>query len=578
MSNIFILERYITSLRNDQIQSENEILKVVKDDIGKKFKNIQSLITQIHYVKFDGKTVAESLLLPSDDLSAQKNINHFLQDATRKELDILDFLILQKNGEKVYHSSFYDRSLALNYNLFASPIIQNLEDQQPGPEFAVENTSSYILSNEQNSVLNMKGNIYDLQDMMNKRIVGHYLISISKEVLLGPLKNYIGKFKGDIVVADEKKNLLLTSSPIDSYRYMDKLFSVANGSTIRLDDEVIVLRTHLEPLGWEFFNVIPVKNIAYEVEELRKRMLLIILGVTLFSLLVMVFVSQIFTKRMYRLMQLMRNVWRDIPSNENEYIDPNHDEIGQVTRAFSQMNVRLRDYIDRVYVAEIQRRDAEIQLLQHKINPHFLFNTLEAIRMKAIQGGQEEVSEMIAVLGHLYRWNVKGNGMFVRIEEELDYIQSYLYLMKLRYKDRIQIEYNIPDEILNYGIPKITIQPIVENAVKYGIDYQSKSPNQININGRLDGHRLILSIQDNGNGIQSDRLYLIRQALCHEPIQDGNTGMGIANVHQRLRRLFGAEFGITIDSFPGKGTLVTLLLPARTVKEMNQNVQGADRG
>jgi two-component system sensor histidine kinase YesM len=291
----------------------------------------------------------------------------------------------------------------------------------------------------------------------------------------------------------------------------------------------------------------------------------------------MVFASQVFTKRMHRLMHSMRNVWRDIPIVEIEYIDPNHDEIGQVTRAFAQMNVRLKDYIDRVYVAEIQRRDAEIQLLQHKINPHFLFNTLEAIRMKAIQGGQEEVSEMIAVLGYIYRWNVKGSGMFVRLEEELDYIRSYLYLMKLRYKDRIQIEYNIPDEILNYGIPKITLQPIVENAVKYGIDFESKGSNQITINGQLEGHLLILSIQDNGNGIELDRLYLLQQALNHEQIPNGNIGLGIANVHQRLRRLFGAEFGVAIDSFPGKGTLVTLVLPARTVKEMNLDVQGTDR-
>jgi hypothetical protein len=274
LSNIFILERYITSLRNDQIQSENEILNVVKDNLGEEFKNIQSLITRIHYVNFNGRTVAESLLLAPGDFSAGNYINQFLQDATRRELHILDFIILQKNNEKVYHSSFYDRSLALNYNLFTSPMIKDLENLQPGPEFSVESTASYILSNEQNSVLNMRGNIYALQDMVNKRIVGHYLINISKEVLLEPLKNYIGKFKGYIVVADENKNLLLTSNPINDYLYMDELFTAANRSTVMLDEEVVVLRTNLAPLGWEVFNVIPVKNIAYEVEEMRKRMLL----------------------------------------------------------------------------------------------------------------------------------------------------------------------------------------------------------------------------------------------------------------------------------------------------------------
>ena len=135
------------------------------------------------------------------------------------------------------------------------------------------------------------------------------------------------------------------------------------------------------------------------------------------------------------------------------------DEIGMLSSSFNDMCERLDDYIKRNYDAEIRRRTAELNALQAQINPHFLFNTIESIRMKAVEEGNMEIAQMLSLLGNMFRWSMRFDEKIVYIEDEVDYISSYLQLQRFRFSDKIDIDISVPDSLLDYGIPKLVLQP-----------------------------------------------------------------------------------------------------------------------
>ncbi len=199
--------------------------------------------------------------------------------------------------------------------------------------------------------------------------------------------------------------------------------------------------------------------------------------------------------------------------------------------------------------------------LQSQINPHFLSNTLETINWKSIQlnGGNNDVSKMIGKLGKIYNYLLKSNEYLVTIKEELTYTELYAEILSYRYKNRFDIEWNVNDAILDCKIIKLSLQPILENAVYHGVK-PVKRKGKIIFEGGFSGDDIYFKITDNGAGIPHDRLIKIREDLKNAfDIFDEH--IGITNVNQRIKMVYKNKYGITIDSEDGKGTCVTVLIP-----------------
>lgn len=199
--------------------------------------------------------------------------------------------------------------------------------------------------------------------------------------------------------------------------------------------------------------------------------------------------------------------------------------------------------------------------LQSQINPHFLSNTLETINWKSIQlnGGNNDVSKMIGKLGKIYNYLLKSNEYLVTIKEELTYTELYAEILSYRYKNRFEINWNIDEEILEHKIIKLSLQPILENAVYHGVK-PVKRRGKIIFEGGFSGDDIYFKITDNGAGIPHDRLIKIREDLKNAfDIFDEH--IGITNVNQRIKMVYKDKYGITIDSEEGKGTCVTVLIP-----------------
>lgn len=215
--------------------------------------------------------------------------------------------------------------------------------------------------------------------------------------------------------------------------------------------------------------------------------------------------------------------------------DPREDELGQISRSFNDMLDELNAYIERVYKAEIKQKQTELVALHTRINPHFLYNTLEVIRMRAISQGAKDVGEMIYSLSVLFKSLVQQKRNYT-LKDELETCRLYLELFRIRYKDRFDYTITYDPELADKSVMKLSLQPIIENYIIHGIRTE-RYDNRLSVEIREEGDMLIAEVCDNGKGIEPDRLNEIREEL-EKPEESGKM-FGLRSVHSRLRFLYG---------------------------------------
>ena len=219
---------------------------------------------------------------------------------------------------------------------------------------------------------------------------------------------------------------------------------------------------------------------------------------------------------------------------------------------------------DREYSLAMLKKQAEIKALQNQINPHFLYNTLDCIRGMAIEQGADNIEEMTRALSGMFRYSISRKGKTKALmEEELANVNNYLRIQQYRFRNKINITETIDPAAKKCCVPKLLIQPIVENAVFYGLEPKTGERN-LNIEAYCTGKKLIVKVEDNGVGMSFDKLRTINDAMCSGvSIGDNGRGtqLGIVNVNERLRLLYGEEFGLRIFSCPKVGTTIEMVLP-----------------
>mgnify|MGYP004699166071 FL=1 len=249
-----------------------------------------------------------------------------------------------------------------------------------------------------------------------------------------------------------------------------------------------------------------------------------------------------------------------IPEREN-----GGDELDTLSKSFNGMLDRMQQLVDENIQRGLAVKQAELDALQSQINSHFLYNALESIRMLSEVHGDTEVAETVFSLGSLMRYHMKWKTKTVTLSEELDCIDRYIFFMSASNGTEIRLESTLPREVLNAEIPKLSIQPLVENAIVHGMPADSRRI-VITLKCRQEDGLLILSVTDNGIGIAPERLHEIQCALNGSGtgnIRSGKNGIGVVNVHQRIQLMYGEACGLRFISCEGLGTSVEVRIPAR---------------
>ena len=235
------------------------------------------------------------------------------------------------------------------------------------------------------------------------------------------------------------------------------------------------------------------------------------------------------------------------------------DEAGVLSDSLNTMIDKINELLEQVTTEQVRLRKAEFELLQSQINPHFLYNTLDAIIWLAEAGEQKKVVSMVRSLSEFFRTSLNRGKDIISVREELLHVRSYLEIQQVRYQDILNYDIDVPVELGNYLIPKITIQPLVENALYHGIK-NKRGSGHIHIRGSRQENFLVIEIEDDGIGISKERLWQVNDGI-RKKILTGKDIYGLYNVNERIRLNFGEAYGINVMSTYGEGTLVRILLP-----------------
>lgn len=301
-------------------------------------------------------------------------------------------------------------------------------------------------------------------------------------------------------------------------------------------------------------------------------MMYLLLGASLLALLVSsLFFSRQLTKPIHQMMKQMEQIENgqfdiSLPANSE-------DEIGILSQRFNQMSQELKNYINRYYVVQIKQKEAELTALKSQIYPHFLYNTLEIIRMTALEEEDHKVSTMIEALSEQIRYLIGPMKDLVPLEKEVEMVKKYVYLLNCRINGEIQLAADI-SKAASIMIPKLILQPIVENAYVHGI--KPKGGNgRVLIEANLADGIIELMIMDNGSGMNEETLDKLNTLLSGDDPGIKNEyhwqSIGLKNVHDRIRFLYGDEFGVQVTSTEGVGTIVRILMKTEQGGSSNEN-------
>lgn len=234
-------------------------------------------------------------------------------------------------------------------------------------------------------------------------------------------------------------------------------------------------------------------------------------------------------------------------------------EAKQLSESLNTMIDKINALLEQVKKEQIRIRKAEFELLQAQINPHFLYNTLDTIIWLAESDEQKQVVHMVESLSDFFRTSLNQGKDIISIKEEIQHVRSYLEIQQMRYQDILEYEIDVPEEFYQNTIPKITVQPLVENALYHGIK-NKRGKGKITVRGYREDSFFILEVRDNGIGMQTERLEQVRNALVHKQFVESKV-YGLYNVNERIRLNCGEEYGLRISSTYQEGTTVKIFLP-----------------
>jgi two-component system, sensor histidine kinase YesM len=311
---------------------------------------------------------------------------------------------------------------------------------------------------------------------------------------------------------------------------------------------------------WKIVYLVPVDNMVGELNSIKIITILIVLICLIVSFPLTLIISNYLTAPIKLLLKSMK---RFQEGNFNERVNFKYnDEIGMLGKGYDNMVGNIKELIDKAYVLQIKEREAELDALQAQINPHFLYNTLDTIFWKAERTGNKEIGEMVYSLSKLFRLSLnrgKGSTLVCR-EKEL--IENYLLLQKIRYKDHLDYTISIEPNILNMVIPKLILQPFIENSIRHGIETKEFG-GTIKVSGKLQGDKLHFIVEDDGMGMSQEKIEMITGISVENITSDsyGNGSYAVKNVNDRLKLNYGDNYTLNFTSELGKGTIVELIIP-----------------
>lgn len=532
-------------LRDNISESDRELITYLARDIENKLKDIEAFSDYVYlhsgietFLRMESTDENQLYFLKQD---IDEDIGRYVNTGTG--FSVLSLSILGNNNSQYLYG--YDAAFTDN-NQYLSNRWKTAFDMS-GQDYL------WIGLYDRADRLNRKGDyvvalVRYLKSIRDREELGVMLLELSPGDLL---KDWdVGRNRdSSVFVLDGAGNILFPPEK----EFLGKSFS-------RMELDADLSRYHhktqytMDRYGWR---VIVLKSLDDQVAQNKKMLYLTMFFLFLAILFyIVVFLNAINRitdplKKLTETMHLIREGDRTA-----RYLYESEDEVGYLAKSFNIMLDRIDDLNERNLLEEREKQEAEYKALQARMNPHFLYNTLNSIRWMAIIQGADNIVDSLEILGRLLRKSMSFKGAFVPLEEEILMLEDYVSLQKIRYKNKFDYVCDIPQSLYAYNSLKFLLQPIVENAIFHGIEPR-EGKGIIVVNGRKEGDDMLLTVRDDGIGFDAR---VFNPLFDYSDRREGNR-IGLGNVHRRIVRRFGKSYGITFDSQPGEFTEITIKIP-----------------
>lgn len=428
--------------------------------------------------------------------------------------------------------------------------------------FPTHPDSYYPLANR--SVFTIGRNLIDISGKVTAepRIAGALFIDVNTTVFEKYFKELNLQEEDELLLLDGEGNIYFSNQ-----REAEAL-SPKNQEQLEQDDAMILIS---EPIPFLEGSLTARVHRASLFEQLLsvRMTVFIVIGLSSVALIIM---GTLFSRRLSApILKLMKQMTKVESGNLNTHVEVrSNDELGRLSHSFNRMVDRLKEYIDEAYVAQIKQKQSELNALKSQIRPHFLYNTLEVIRMSAVDKDDHEVADMILSLSNQLKYVIDYGEEKVSIESELDNIKDYFYIISVRYDQRFDLNCHIASDVdVKWRILKLSLQPIVENAIHHGL--RQKGRGTVGITAERRDKDIVITVYDDGVGMSANTLARLNEML-NDPQATGKN-IGLKNVHERIRSVFGDRYGIAINSREHIGTSIVLTFPivAEAIDERTEN-------
>ncbi|CAI3614412.1 putative two-component sensor histidine kinase [Clostridium neonatale] len=429
----------------------------------------------------------------------------------------------------VYNSNeLEDMDIEYRYLFSAVKIINNLNRDNIRFDDLDENTEKPLL------IINFKPNLF-------KDIV-------ESDIQYKESQYFIFSSMGDIVYSTNASDLATKKKPM----WLEEIAENKSGKIKKDIDgkKMIICYDTIESTGWVSAVVIPVDSILIELASMRYFILFLGIILIILASICASFISKSITKPIDKLLVAIKKMGEGKFSTKVQV--NRNDEIGNLIKKFNEMDDKISTLIEENYISSIREKEAIIMSLNIQLNPHFLYNTLNIINWIAIENNEKEISKMIISLSSMLRYTAHNNEEISDFKKDLEWLKKYIYIMQNRFEDKFSVFYEIDEDVEFYKVPKLFLQPFVENSIIHGFS-MIDSGGSLKITGRLEGEMVYFSVEDNGRGMDNKRI--------KEVMETNTDNIGIRNVNNRIKLIYGDKYGVTIQSEINRGTRITINLP-----------------
>ena len=516
-------------VRHNELEDTSSILEQTRESIESQIEVYTGLINYLTYSP------------DIEEVINEKNMDNYV--AYAKYTQIVDPLL---TVPKSYHDAInqiqiFADSIKVRHEYTLVPmdeIGQEWWSSQLNDEVQVQ----WLVNTEKPEIAAVR-NIYDGR---NRTAV--LCITLDYNKIFKPLKNIISEESGTMVL-DQSQNIVYRDENIQDNDLAD--LGESDKILEQISKEYVAVNSTSQNTGWKFYLYKTKKSVEKSVYQMLFAEIPLIAGCVLIIFILGMAFSRLFTRKIEMLTENMDQV--NHGSREVTVTSDAEDEVGVLIRSFRRMMGEIDRLISEVYENKIALKEFELKALTAQINPHFLYNSLSIINWMAIKSGQKEISKVTLDLSTFYRTALSKGEDMVTVENCIRNIEAYLSIQLVMHDNDFTVEWKIDPQVKAEKVPKLILQPVVENALEHGLDVKEEGDKILQLSFLDAGDAVLLRVEDNGMGME--------QSVAESLVTYQAEGYGLKNVNDRICLLYGEEYKIRISSSVGKGTVVEMRIP-----------------